>query len=111
MVLDRANQRLRALIERGLSRIAQCGQRSASGTTLTLHLMANSNNAISVYSLQARPLCRTPRRAKFLPVAPAATVVSATAKQQHQDNDNEDQFHGKSPLIVTTANSERPPVN
>jgi hypothetical protein len=60
MVPDRAKQRLRALIERSLSRIAQCGQHSASGTTLTHHLIANSTNAISVYSLQARPLCRTP---------------------------------------------------
>jgi hypothetical protein len=41
----------------------------------------------------------------------AATPVSAAAKQQHQDNDNENQFHEKSPLMVTTSNSERLAVN
>jgi hypothetical protein len=71
------------------------------GQTGTVLPIANSNNAISVYPLKARPLCWT-TRLKFLPVPPAATVVSATAKQQHQDNDNEDQFHGKSPLMVMT---------
>ena len=111
MVPDRAKQRLRALIERSLSRIAQCGQHSASGTTLTHHLIANSNNAIAAYSLQTRVRSVGRRRVKFLPVPPAATVISAAAKQQHQNNDDEDQFHSKSPLMVTTANSERPPVN
>jgi hypothetical protein len=47
------------------------------------------------------------RRVKFLPMTPAATPVSAAAKQQHQDNDNKDQFHEKSPVLVMTSNSER----
>jgi len=51
------------------------------------------------------------RRLMFLPMTSATTPVSAAAKQQHQNNDDEDQFHSKSPLMVTTANSERPPVN
>jgi hypothetical protein len=110
MVPDRAKQRLRALIERSLSRIAQCGQHSASGTTLTHHLMANSMTQFPfIRCRRVRSVGR--RHVKFLPVAPAATVISAAAKQQHQNNNNEDQFHSKSPLMVTTANSERPAVN
>jgi hypothetical protein len=35
--------------------------------------------------------------AKFLPMTSTAPPVSAAAKQQHQNNDNEDQFHRKSP--------------
>jgi hypothetical protein len=35
--------------------------------------------------------------ANFLPMTSTATPVSAAAKQQHQNNDNEDQFHSKSP--------------
>jgi hypothetical protein len=39
------------------------------------------------------------RRVKFLPMTSTATPVSAAAaKQQHQDNDDKDQFHKKSPL-------------
>jgi hypothetical protein len=41
----------------------------------------------------------------------ATTPVSAAAKQQHQNDDNEDQFHKKSPLMVMTSNSERLIVN
>src|ERR1700676_3479789 len=46
-----------------------------------------------------------------LPMTSVATPVSAAAKQQHQDNDNKDQFHEKSPSTVTTSNSELPAVN
>jgi len=35
--------------------------------------------------------------ANLLPMTSAATPVSATAKQQYQNNDNEDQFHEKPP--------------
>jgi hypothetical protein len=45
------------------------------------------------------------------PMTSAATPVSAAAKQQHQNNDNEDQFHRKSPLRVMTSNGERLAVN
>jgi hypothetical protein len=31
---------------------------------------------------------------QFLPMTPTATPVSATAKEQHQNNDDKDQFHG-----------------
>jgi hypothetical protein len=41
----------------------------------------------------------------------AATPVSAAAKQQNQDYDNQDQFHKKSPSMVMTSNSERLAVN
>jgi len=34
---------------------------------------------------------------KILPMTSAATPVSAAAEQQHQNNDNQDQFHSKSP--------------
>ena len=34
------------------------------------------------------------------PITSSSTEVSAAAKQQHQYNDNQDQFHGKPPLIV-----------
>ena len=38
------------------------------------------------------------RRVKFLPMASAAPPVSTAAEQQHQNNDNKDQFHKRSPL-------------
>jgi hypothetical protein len=38
------------------------------------------------------------RRLMFLPMTSATTPVSAAAKQQHQNDDNEDQFHKKSPF-------------
>jgi hypothetical protein len=41
----------------------------------------------------------------------AATPISAAAKQQHQNNDNKDQFHEKSPLMVMSSNSELPAIN
>jgi hypothetical protein len=41
----------------------------------------------------------------------AATPISAAAEQQHQDHDNKDQFHEKSPLMVMTSNSERLAMN
>jgi hypothetical protein len=45
-------------------------------------------------------------------MTPTATPVSAAAEQQHQDNDNEDQFHSKSPLKVNTSGflQGRPPA-
>src|ERR1700730_4633300 len=51
------------------------------------------------------------RRLRFLPMTSATTPVSAAAKQQHQNDDHEDQFHNKSPLMVMTTNSERLIVN
>jgi hypothetical protein len=33
-------------------------------------------------------------------MTPATPPVSAAAEQQHQHNDYQDQFHGKSPLMV-----------
>ncbi len=51
------------------------------------------------------------RHVKFLPMTSTATPVSAAAKQQHHNNYNKDQFHMKSPLMVTTSNSELPTVN
>jgi hypothetical protein len=48
---------------------------------------------------------------QFLPMTSAATPVSAAAEQQHHNNDNEDQFHGKSPLMVMTSNTEQPAVD
>jgi hypothetical protein len=43
------------------------------------------------------------RGSQFLPMASSATPVSAAAEQQHQDNDNEDQFHGTSPLKLMAS--------
>jgi hypothetical protein len=39
-------------------------------------------------------------------MAPAATPVSAAAEQQHHNQDNEDQIHGKAPLMVMTSRRE-----
>jgi len=61
-----------------------------------------SSRAISIYSMKARSFGGR-RRVKFLPMTSTATPVSATAKQQHQNNDNKDQFHRKSPLMVMTS--------
>jgi len=38
------------------------------------------------------------RRDLISPMTPAASPIAATTKQQHQNNDNEDQFHSKSPV-------------
>ena len=40
---------------------------------------------------------RNPTNA-ILPMTPTATPISATTKQQHQKNNDENQFHSKSPL-------------
>jgi hypothetical protein len=40
------------------------------------------------------------RRVKFLPMAATATPVSAATEQEHYHNDNQDQFHGNSPLMA-----------
>jgi hypothetical protein len=40
------------------------------------------------------------RRAKFLPMTSTATPVSAATEQEHYHNDNQDQFHGNSPLMA-----------
>jgi hypothetical protein len=40
------------------------------------------------------------RRVKFLPMASTATPVSAATEQEHYHNDNQDQFHGNSPLMA-----------
>jgi CTP:molybdopterin cytidylyltransferase MocA len=61
-----------------------------------------SSRAISIYSMKARSFGGR-RRVKFLPMTSTATPVSATAKQQHQNNHNKDQFHRKSPLMVMTS--------
>jgi hypothetical protein len=63
-----------------------------------------------MYSMKARSLCER-RRVKFLPMTSTATPVSAAAKQQHHDNYDKDQFHGKSPSMVMTSNSELPAEN
>jgi hypothetical protein len=34
-------------------------------------------------------------------MAPTTTPVSAAAEQQHDNNDNKNQFHWESPLIIT----------
>jgi hypothetical protein len=39
-------------------------------------------------------------RVKFLPMASTATPVSAATEQEHYHNDNQDQFHGNSPLMA-----------
>jgi len=33
-------------------------------------------------------------------VTPTATPVSAATEQEHQHNDNQEQFHGTSPLMA-----------
>jgi hypothetical protein len=46
---------------------------------------------------------RTPlygRRVKFLPMTSPATPVSAATEQEHYHNDDQDQFHGNSPLMA-----------
>jgi hypothetical protein len=48
---------------------------------------------------------------KFSPMTSSTTPVSAAAEQKHQNNDNEDQFHRKSPLKVVTSMRERPAVD
>jgi hypothetical protein len=37
----------------------------------------------------------------------AASPISAAAKQQHQYDNNQDQIHGKSPLMVTALLTAR----
>src|ERR1700722_18885367 len=41
---------------------------------------------------------RVRRRDAILPMTSTAAPISATAKQQHQKNNDENQFHSKSPL-------------
>src|ERR1700690_2479524 len=41
---------------------------------------------------------RMTRRGAILPMTSTAAPISATAKQQHQKNNDENQFHSKSPL-------------
>jgi hypothetical protein len=41
----------------------------------------------------------------------AATPVSATAEQPHQNNDNKDQFHENSPLTAMSSKKELPAGN
>jgi hypothetical protein len=43
-----------------------------------------------------------------LPMTSTATPISAAAKQQHQNNDDEDQFHTKSPSCQTTSDRKQP---
>jgi hypothetical protein len=38
------------------------------------------------------------RRRSILPMTATATPIAATTEQQHKNNDNEDQFHSKSPV-------------
>lgn len=46
------------------------------------------------------------RNRTSLPVASTATPVSAATEQQHEHNDNQDQFHGISPLTATASFAE-----
>jgi hypothetical protein len=40
------------------------------------------------------------RHVKFLPMTSTATPVSAATEQKHDHNDNQNQFHGNSPLMA-----------
>jgi hypothetical protein len=50
-----------------------------------------SNNAR--HNVRTLCACHSERPFSVSPIPSAATKVSAAAKQQHQDNDNQDQFH------------------
>jgi hypothetical protein len=39
-------------------------------------------------------------RISFSPVTSTATPVSAATEQEHYQNDNQDHFHGNSPLMA-----------
>jgi hypothetical protein len=51
------------------------------------------------------------RGVRFLPMPPAATPVSAAAEQQYQNNNDENQIHGRSPLMVMISERERPAMD
>jgi hypothetical protein len=44
------------------------------------------------------------------PMTSAATPVSAAAEQEHHHNDNQDQFHGISPLMATALFAAYPNI-
>jgi hypothetical protein len=43
-----------------------------------------------------------------LPITSTATPISAAAEQQHDYDDNQKHFHGKSPLMVMCGNAVDP---
>jgi hypothetical protein len=93
-VAGRPRQKLCGRTGRDVSNIAQA---------LTIF---NSAESRRVASVTARRLCWTQSGVEFLPMASAATPVSAAAEQQHHNKDDEDQIHGRSPLRVMTSRRE-----
>src|SRR6185312_5161153 len=90
------------------SRVCRQGYQSSMGRIFGIRRLAG-RQAVSI------ELAETPLELQFddgfkergrvgsSPMTSTATPVSAAAKQQHYHNDNQDQFHGVSPLIATVS--------